>query len=162
MMEKADKIIHKILLVMAVIGGAFAVIMMFGKTFDVIGRNVFKSTIPGVYEMVQYYLMPNCFFLAIPAAYAEGLFPKVGDLLEKTPKSVQKIAAWSVFIGEIIMFGLLTYYTFQFTVEGFATKTTAAFGGSIRPLYWAYPCMPLGFGATLFMAFWMRIKNRKV
>ena len=156
-MKKIRQVFDALAYASAVVAGCAAMIMMLATVADIFCRAVFSHAITGVYEITMYFLMPMSVFLALPAAYSADILPKVSNMMEKAVKPVRIFFEYSVFVIEIVVYSLLTYYAFRFMARGFFDKIGFTMGGRQYPLYPVYVVVPIGFLLTLILAFVIRL-----
>lgn len=144
--EKVQEFLKKIGLYISNIS---ILIMMVLIMVDVIIRNFFEIPFAGAYDLVESYLMPLTVFPAIAFAYSSGILPRLGELILKFPVKVQKVAEIIIDILELVIFALLTYYSYKFAMTGLADQMSIPFGGNLYPLYPIFFLLPFGFGLVV-------------
>ncbi|WP_249870742.1 TRAP transporter small permease [Oceanobacillus saliphilus] len=143
------------------ISGIAILLMMFALVTDVFMRNVFGIPLTGTYEIVQYILMPALVFPALGYVYWSGVLPRLTEIIAKTPKRFQKFNRSLINIIDIIIFLLLTYYSFIFAFSGFTSKMAVPVGGGLLPIWPIYFLVPLGFLFVLLEAIYTALSGEK-
>ncbi|MBR0093389.1 MAG: TRAP transporter small permease [Lachnospiraceae bacterium] len=91
--------------------------MMFIIVIDVFFRNFMPSPLTGIYEIVQWFLLPLSCIPFFGYAYASGIMPRVTMAVEKFKPSVQNKISIFVLILNIIMFSFLAYAGWVYAVK---------------------------------------------
>jgi TRAP-type C4-dicarboxylate transport system permease small subunit len=131
------------------ISGLAILAMMFVIVLDVILRNVFKLTIPGSYVIIESFLMPLAIFPALGYVYMAGVLPRLGEFIERRSIKFQKMNRFLLLIIDIIVFVLLTYFTFIFFLDGYNDGIAIPVATNFVPLWPIYFFIPLGYFLVL-------------
>lgn len=130
----------------------FLMIMMI--TLDVIWRNFLGRSIPGVYEVVGFYLMPMSVLPILFYAFAAGISPRIPLVADRLPDAAQKGLYILVLLTEMALMLLVMYYSFQYAKDGMAAGHAFSAGGSMYPKYPFYFLVPFAFlGMAIEIAF---------
>lgn len=152
--------IHELLKTIGIyISGLAVMAMMLLIVADVFLRNVFTLPISGTYEFVQFYLMPLAIFPALAYTYSSGILPRLGELVEKTSRSIQSTIWYVIIIIEIIIFTLLALYGWKFAMNGLSDKMAIPVGGMLLANYPIYFLVPIGFGLVMMESILSLIKR---
>ena len=126
-------------------------IMMIVTTADAIGRYIFSVPVTGAYEIIENYLMPVAFFLALSYAYRRGFLIRVTFLVDRLPGWVQVIVSYIVQLI-CILYGVLLIVATSRRAIGIIGKGTTL-GNLNFPVWPAHIIVPIGlFSLTLLMA----------
>ncbi|MGK0168929.1 MAG: TRAP-type C4-dicarboxylate transport system permease small subunit [Gammaproteobacteria bacterium] len=121
-------------------------LMMLHIAFDVIGKFIFNSPLPGTISMVSHYYMVVVAFLPLAFAETRNGHITVEVLTEFFPMRVQRhLFSWTYLVSATV-FGLLTYRTWN---EARTTQEAGAFimEQSTKILTWpSYYILPIGTG----------------
>ncbi|HZW68837.1 MAG TPA: TRAP transporter small permease [Pseudogracilibacillus sp.] len=120
-------------------------IMMFGIVADVFMRNVLGTPLRGTYEIVENILMPALVFPVLGYVYWSGVLPKLTEIAEKLPKAMQNFNKYLIYLLDILVFSLLTYYGMKFALTGLEQKMAIPVAGKILQIWPVYFLVPLGF-----------------
>ncbi len=140
-----EKVVDKIVKIIALIGGAVCVFMVAFLCVSVFAQRVLQSPIVGVYEVCQYVIMPMVCLPGFAYAYHMKLLPKF-DLLSNNNNVI-----WQWFclivnaVIEIVVFALMTYGAFRFAIIGTQGGVSTYAGSHWFPLYPFYWFSPIGF-----------------
>lgn len=110
---------------------------------DAAGRYLFRSPLPGSYQLVSLYTMVALTFMALPRAYATGAMIRVelftGVLKRRFGLWPERLNALVALVG----FGALAWFAGQEAIDKFAARETTL--GTVQlPMYWSYVWVPLG------------------
>lgn len=150
LIDKVNNIIFKAETVLALIAGISVLAMMFSVTADVILRNIFKIQILGVYELTQNIFMPMVVIPAMGYTYHVGVLPKFDLLRGKLGTGTERVFSLSVSVIEIIVFGMLAYYSFQ-SAQLAWTDRRSVLPVAVRFPHIMYICF---FQSALQLCFW--------
>ena len=149
-MRHSENFIYKfndwIKIIGLVIAGIALIGMMLIIVADVFMRNSFDKPVNGTYEIVEYFLMPLMVLPALPYAYSSGILPRLGELSEKFKPSIKKATDYIIQAIEVFIFGLLTYYSFVFAIQGMEDGVAQSIGLAFIPLWPIYFFLPFAFG----------------
>ncbi|MGI5911846.1 MAG: TRAP transporter small permease [Syntrophomonadaceae bacterium] len=127
-----------------------------------IGRYLTGTMIlPGLFEMTGYWLMPLCVFPALSYGYSSGVFPFMENIIVKCPEKFSNIIILICLLFEIVMFGLVTYFTFEYALIGTVKNMQMRAGTELWPLYPFFYLAPYGFGLLTLKAFVAFLKLAK-
>jgi len=156
---RAYQVYDKIKKAGSIITGLAVMAMMFFITADILGRNFIGYSIPGNYELVQGYLMPLVSYPALAYAYAEGVMPRVGMLIDKLPHKEKKITIISMLVLDIALFVTMVAFTWQFAVRGLVDKTGFVAGLRVWPVYPLFFIVPICFVMVIIENIFVIIRN---
>jgi len=110
---------------------------------DAAGRYLFRSPLPGSYQLVSLYTMVALTFMALPRTYASGGMIRVelftGVLKRRFGLWPERLNALVALIG----FGALAWFAGQEAIDKFVARETTL--GTVQlPMYWSYVWVPLG------------------
>ena len=91
--------------------------MMFIIVLDVFFRNFMPSPLQGIYEIVQWFLLPICCILFFGYAYACGIMPRVTMVLDKFRPAVRHWCAVLSILFNIVMFALMSYAAAVYAIK---------------------------------------------
>ena len=127
------------------ISGVAILAMMLLVVADVVSRNFLNFSVQGTYPIVEMFLMPLAIFPALGYAYYQNVLPRLTELVEKAPEIYKFINDILISIIEIIVFSLLTYFTFVHFQGMLNSGRTITIAGSYYPLWPIYLLVPIGF-----------------
>lgn len=137
-----DKIYRKFSIITKVcnfIGMIAVYAMMALIVLDVFFRNFMPSPLQGIYEIVQWFLLPICCITFFGYAYGSGIMPRVTMFVEKFKPSVQHWITNIVLVINIAMFALMTYAGVVYVVKQMAKNANVYIGANtveVWPIYW--------------------------
>ncbi|ARK32434.1 TRAP transporter small permease [Halalkalibacter krulwichiae] len=140
-----NPIISNVIKVGMYISGIAILIMMVMTVIDVTLKALFSSTIPGNYLYVQNYLMPVAFFCGLPYVFFTGIFPRLDLLIKRFSKKVSINIMISVLVIELLVYILITYYSFSYGLYGLRENITFLAGVNSLPLYPMFFLVTIGF-----------------
>lgn len=143
----------------AIVAGLATIGMMLFIVYDVVGRNFLGGSIRGGFELVQNYFMPVAIFPALGYVYSSGILPKMDLLMPRTPRGFQAFAAYLLLVLELVIFALMTYYTWQFATTGLERGATFPAAGSLYPVWPIYFLVPLGLAMILVETVFVLLRN---
>lgn len=158
-MERVYSMFQKAKMIGVFVSGVAILGMMIAIVADVISRNITGSSILGVYEVTQNYLMIAAIFPALPYVYSEGIMPKMELLLDKVSVKIQEGLIYFILLLEVIAYTVMFYYSLQYALTGFEGKTGFMAGGKIYPLYPILFLIPISFISMLFETIFIIVKN---
>ncbi len=152
--DRISDIISRMAMILMGVAVVSLVPMMFLVGADVIGRYVFNSPIPAVFEINTNFLMVIVVFLPMAAVHVRGEHVFVSLFTEKFPQRVKSgLDAFSVTMGAII-FALIGWCGVEVAVK--ATKVQEYSPGIIDvPVWMARWIVPMGafvFSAELLIS----------
>jgi TRAP-type C4-dicarboxylate transport system permease small subunit len=133
----------------AVISGLAIFGMMAFIVFDVAGRNLVGSSIRGGFEIVQNYFMPLSIFPALGYVYGTNVLPRMDMVMSRTPWRVRATAIYLLLAAELVIFGLLFYFTLDYAMSGMAQGTAFPAAGVLYPVWPLYFLVPFGIALVL-------------
>jgi TRAP-type mannitol/chloroaromatic compound transport system permease small subunit len=148
--RKINAISYRLKQICIFITSTMVLFMMFFISIDVLGRNFFRFSIPGNYEIVQNYLMPLIVFPVLAFAYSEGMMPRLEMILDKLPSKTKFISELLIRIINVVVMVLLTIYSSFFMFDGFSNKIGFAAGRTMLPVYFLYTLPPIAFIMVVF------------
>ena len=92
-------------------------IMMFIIVIDVFFRNFMPSPLQGIYEIIQWFLLPISCITFFGYAYASGVMPRVTMVLEKMKPSVRHWCAIISIVINIAMFAMMSYAGMVYAIK---------------------------------------------
>lgn len=119
--------------------------MMFFITADVLLRNLFDYSIPGGYNYVEKYFMPFIVFPALAYVYSSGVLPRLDVLVDKFSKGKQQTLNFIMRIIDLVLYGLMFYYSLKYMVANTIQGTAFSVGGSLAPLAPSLIIATIGF-----------------
>ncbi|CUR47966.1 TRAP transporter small permease [Alloalcanivorax xenomutans] len=146
--------LSKITNLMTVIGGLAIALMMLHVTFDVIGRYVFGTPIPGTITIVSHYYMIVAAF--VPLAYAEqkNAHITVEVVTERLPQIVQKhLEGWALAFSGVV-FSFLTVRTWGEALSKHAINASVVQGDASIAVWQTYFVLPVGIGLMTLVLFY--------
>ncbi|NVK20585.1 MAG: TRAP transporter small permease [Methylocystaceae bacterium] len=143
-MEKLDKILKFISVILVYISATCLLSMMLHVTSDVFLKYAINLPIPGTAEVVAYYYMVAAVFLPLP--YVEirngGIF--IDLIYNKSNRIIRRTMATCSYLGQLVFFLLLAYQTLLDSIESFARQDFVE--GLIQVYTWpARFFLPFGF-----------------
>lgn len=158
-MDKAYNLFKYIKLGGMYLSGLTIFIMMFIIVLDVMLRNIFHLNVIGSYEISQYFLMPLAFFPSLAYVYSSGIMPRLEMIVEKFRYISQRYILIFLFVIELILFLLLTYYGLQYALSGTREVLAFTMRGTVIPFYPVLYFVPLGFLLLSIEIVFLIIKN---
>jgi TRAP-type C4-dicarboxylate transport system permease small subunit len=147
----------------AVVSGIAIFGMMLFIVYDVVGRNLLGGSIRGGFEIVQNYFMPLSIFPALGYVYASGILPKMDMVMDRAPQRLQGGVIHLLLLGELVIFSLLFYFTWDYATAGMGRGMSFPAAGTLYPLWPLLFLVPFGMALivieTLF-AFVHNLLNR--
>ncbi|MGM0900362.1 MAG: TRAP transporter small permease [Bacillota bacterium] len=156
---KSYAVFGKVKLLGLILCGIGLFCMMGFIVLEVAMRNLFNSSIPGNYEIVQNYFMPVVTLPIVVYAFSEGVLPRINMLVAKFHNKVQKGILLSLLLIEIVIFVLMTFYGWQYAISGMEAGDAFPASGSMYPIYPFYFLIPIGFGMLLIEMIFLFGKN---
>lgn len=144
-------------------GGAFSglvimLLMLFIVT-DVVLRNFFHNSIPGGFEIAQNYFLPLSVFPALPYVYGTGTLPRMDLLMHRFPGSMRSAVINLLLSLEVVVFLVLTGYTFDYALDSFSRGRAFPAGGLLLPVWPVLFLVPLSFLMMFIEAALTIVKN---
>lgn len=146
-------------LVGALVSGVAIFAMMLWIVSDVVSRNFLGGSISGSFEIAQNYFMPLSVFPALAYVYGSGVLPKMDLVMHKLPRVAQDAVIYLLLALEVVLFGLLTYYTWEYALFGMERGTSFPAGGELYPLWPLFFLVPVGFAMVLVETLFVLAKN---
>lgn len=131
---------------------AVAVMMLF-IVLDVAGRNFGFRIVRNSYEFSEYYFMAMGVFPALGYIYTTGILPKVDSLYQRYSRKIRIVVVCLIILIEIIIFGLLSYWSFFEFLGDLQGASVFVAGSSTYPIW---PVM-LAVFSGLFLVFCDRV-----
>ncbi|GGA79003.1 TRAP transporter small permease [Ornithinibacillus halotolerans] len=110
--SKPEKILNKIVDIQQVLANGVLLFMMAIITFDVIGRNLFKSPLKGTYEMTEL-SSALLVFLALAITHRVGDHIKIDFLVDHFSERVRKFLFGSIEIVITVVLLLMSNHIFE-------------------------------------------------
>lgn len=136
-------------------------IMMLLIVIDVLLRNFGGTPIPGVYLIVESYLMPLAVFPALGYAYMVGILPRLNEFIEKRPVWFQKTNDILIHALDVIVFMLLVYFSFLHAMTAFNDKITISIATNLIPVWPIYFIVPIGYFFVLSELILKALRGKK-
>lgn len=143
----------------AIISGMAIFAMMSLIVADVVSRNFLGGSIAGSFEIVENYFMPLAVFPALAYVYGSGVLPKMDLAMHKTSRTVQDAVIYGLLVIELVLFALMTYYTWGYAVTGMERKTAFPAGGDLYTLWPLFFVVPLAFAMVIVETLFVLLKN---
>jgi TRAP-type C4-dicarboxylate transport system permease small subunit len=120
-MQTITKIVRKLSVFLAAIGGIITAIMMFLTVGDVLGRRFLHMPIPGTFEITKIGLV---FIVTLGLAYAEieGENLGISILYDKFPRIVRHVLRVLTYLVSTVLFSLVFYNTVLYAARVAANK----------------------------------------
>ncbi|MFA1820864.1 TRAP transporter small permease [Virgibacillus oceani] len=131
------------------ISGLAILSMMIIIVLDVVMRNIFQISIPGSYVIIENFLMPIAIFPALGYVYMVHILPRLSEFIERRSRRFERFNRFLLLGIDIIVFGLLTYYTFLFFLDGYNNQIAIPVATNFIPLWPIYFLIPLGYFLVL-------------
>lgn len=158
-MLSAYKIFGYVKLLGALVSGVAIFGMMLWILADVISRNFIGGSISGSFEVAQNYFMPLSVFPALAYVYGSGVLPKMDLLMHKFSTAVQHAVIHVLLVLEVVVFALLTYYTYEYATYGMERGTSFPAGGDLYTLWPLFFLVPVGFAMVLIETGFVIVRN---
>jgi TRAP-type C4-dicarboxylate transport system permease small subunit len=155
----AYQLFARIKLAGALLSGSSIFLMMLFIVYNVIARNFFGGAIRGSFEIVQNYFMPLAVFPALGFVYASGILPRMDLLIPNLPGAVRRAVTYLLLAIEIIVFSLMTYFTWQYALAGLARSASFPAAGTLYPLWPLMFLAPAGFTLILIETLFVLLHN---
>ena len=133
--------------------------MILAISADVFSRNVTGNSIPGVYEIVMFYLMPLSVLPVVFYAFAQGVSPRIPMVFDRLPGGVQKPVYLVVIVAELVLMAIVAYYSFGYALDGTASGHAFPAAGEMYPKYPVYYLVPFGFAGMAIELAFIGLKN---
>lgn len=143
----------------AIISGLAIFAMMSLIVADVVSRNFLGGSIAGSFEIVENYFMPLAVFPALAYVYGSGVLPKMDLAMHKTSRTVQDAVIYGLLVIELVLFALMTYYTWGYAVTGMERNTAFPAGGDLYTLWPLFFVVPLAFAMVIVETLFVLLKN---
>lgn len=143
----------------ALISGIAIFAMMLLIVADVVSRNFLGGSISGSFEIAQNYFMPLSVFPALAYVYGSGVLPKMDLLMHRFPATAQRAVVHLLLALEVVIFALLTYYTWGYAMDGMARGVAFPAGGTLFTLWPLFFLVPIGFAMVLVETIFVIIRN---
>jgi TRAP-type C4-dicarboxylate transport system permease small subunit len=159
--DRFSRFFHWVILALTGISVALLVPMMFLVAGDVIGRYIFKSPIPAVFEINSNFLMVIVVFFPLAYVHRHGEHVFVTLFTEKFPPRIKAaLDTFSVTLGAVV-FGLIGWYGVIFALK--ATKVREYSPGIVDlPVWiskWIVPIGAFAFCVELMLSGAKQIKT---
>src|SRR5690625_1618996 len=112
MIEKTEKILHKIVDIQQFIANMFLVFIMLIITFDVIGRNVLNKPLKGTFEMTELSAALLVFF-ALAITHRHGDHITIDFVVDRFSKKVRNMLNGVIEIGIVIVLFFIVRHIFD-------------------------------------------------
>jgi len=103
--------------------------------------------------------MPLSVFPALAYVYGSGVLPKMDLLMHRLPRAVQDTVIYLLLVLELVIFSVLTHYTWQYALFGMERGTAFPAGGDLYPLWPLFFFVPLGFAMVLVETLFVLARN---
>lgn len=143
----------------ALLSGFAIFVMMCLIVADVVSRNFLGGSISGTFEIAQNYFMPLSVFPGLAYVYGSGVLPKMDLMMHRFPRRIQDGATYALLVLELLMFGLLVYYTWGYAMNGMERGVAFPAGGSLYTLWPLFFFVPLGFTMILIETLFVLARN---
>ena len=143
----------------ALVSGISIFGMMLFIVADVVSRNFLSGSISGSFEIAQNYFMPLSVFPALGYVYASGILPKMDLLMPKVKRGLQDAVVYFLLVLELVIFALLTYYTFVYAISGLERSVAFPAGGTLYPLWPLFFLVPFGFTLVIIETLFVLVNN---
>lgn len=150
---------RKVTLVGAMLSGLAVFGLMCFIVADVVSRNFLGGSISGSFEIAQNYFMPLAVFPAMAYVYGTGVLPKMDLLMHRFPVAAQNAVVHLLLLLELVVFAVLTYYTWIFAVDGMDRGVSFPAGGDLYTLWPLFFLVPLGFVMVLVETVFVALHN---
>lgn len=142
-----------------VLSGFALAAMILSISADVFSRNVTGNSIPGVYEIVMFYLMPLAVLPIIFYAFSMGVSPRIPMVFDRLPLAAQKPLYLVVVSVEFVLMGLVAFYSLGYALDGMAAGHAFPAAGEMYPKYPVYFLVPFGFAGMAIELAFIGVKN---
>lgn len=143
----------------ALVSGLAIFGMMCFIVADVVSRNFLGGSISGSFEIAQNYFMPLSVFPALAYVYGSGVLPKMDLLMHRFPRVAQDVVVHLLLVVELVVFGLLTYYTWGYAINGMEREVAFPAGGSLYTLWPLFFMVPVGFAMIVVETLFVFVRN---
>jgi TRAP-type C4-dicarboxylate transport system permease small subunit len=143
----------------ALLSGVAIFAMMLWIVADVVSRNFVGGSIPGNFEVAQNYFMPLAVFPALAYVYGSGVLPKMDLLMHRFPQGVQTAVVYLLLLLELVVFSLITYYTWEYALYGMGREEAFPAGGDLYPLWPLFFLVPVGLAMVVIETLFVVARN---
>lgn len=143
----------------ALISGLAILVMMCVIVADVVSRNFLGGSISGTFEIAQNYFMPLSVFPGLAYVYGSGVLPKMDLMMHRFPTRFQEGTIYALLVLELLMFGLLVFYTWGYAMNGMERDVAFPAGGSLHTLWPLFFFVPLGFAMIMIETVFVLTRN---
>lgn len=143
----------------AVVSGVTIFGMMIFIVCDIVSRNFMSGSINGSYQMTQTYFMPLAIFPGLAYIYASGVVPRMDLLVDKFAKKLQAPIVYLFHLVELVIFVLVTYYSFGFAMSGLREVSSFTVKGAYFVEYPFYFLVPFGFALLTIEVLFVIARN---
>ncbi|MAM00167.1 MAG: hypothetical protein CL583_17145 [Alteromonadaceae bacterium] len=133
--------------------------MILSISADVLSRNLSGNSIPGVYEVVMFYLMPLSVLPVVFYAFAQGVSPRIPMVFDRLPARFQKALYLFVVMAELLLMAIVAFYSFEYAVDGTTAGHAFPAAGDMYPKYPVYYLIPIGFAGVAVELAFIGLKN---
>lgn len=156
---RAYRLFGYVKLVGALVSGLAIFGMMLWIVADVVSRNFIGGSISGSFEVAENYFMPLAVFPAMAYVYGSGVLPKMDLLMHRFPQPVQDTMVYLLLALELVIFLLLTYYTWEYALYGMGRGEAFPAGGDLYPLWPLFFFVPVAFAMVLVETLFVLVRN---
>jgi len=141
------------------LSGVALAAMILSISADVVSRNLSGNSIPGVYEIVMFYFMPLAVFPILFFAFSMGVSPRIPIVFDRLPKTIQKPLYLLVVSAELILMGIVAFYSLNYALDGTQAGHAFPAAGELYPKYPVYFLVPFAFGGVAIELAFIGFKN---
>lgn len=157
-MYAIGRILARITNAVSILGGLAIALMMFHITFDVIGRYVFNTPIPGTITIVSYYYMSIAAFVPLAFAEQKDAHISVEVITELMPAWIRNNLERLAFLCSLTVFGFLALRSFGEAQRKFDMGASVVQGSADITIWVTYYMLPLG-AALMFLVVLYKLVN---
>ena len=134
-------------------------VMMFLIVIDVFFRNFMPFPLQGIYEIVQWFLLPISCISFFGYAYACGIMPRVTMAVERLPAAARHWISCVVLVLSIGIFGLMSYAAYVYAIKQMTRGGVVTIGTEHVAVWPLYFLIILAFVMVVVECIFALIKN---
>lgn len=142
----------------SILGGLAIALMMFHITFDVIGRYIFNTPIPGTITIVSYYYMSIAAFVPLAFAEQKDAHISVEVITEHMPAWMRNNLERLSMLCSMTVFGFLAVRTFGEAQRKYDMGASVVQGSADITVWVTYYTLPVG-SALMFLVVLYKLVN---
>ncbi|MBF5058050.1 tripartite AtP-independent periplasmic transporter subunit DctQ [Alcanivorax sp. 521-1] len=143
----------------SVLGGLAIALMMFHVAFDVIGRYLFNTPLPGTITIVSYYYMSIAAFIPLAFAEQKDAHISVDVVTERLPPWIRNNLERLALLCSLAVFSLLAARSFVEAQGKYRMSASVVQGDADISIWFTYYMLPVGSGLMALIVLYKLVSS---